>query len=274
MRKRPEREIAGRASQVLDSFDMRRLPVNPLAIARQEEIELAPGVYGQGFDGRIRYLSMIDTFVLAYRQPGPGRPEGRVRFTIGHELGHYYLHNEYLLSGRWHSSTVDFRSNAVMEQEADEFAAHILMPLDLFRAEVRQFRGKFCLLKDLCELAEKRVVASLTSTVRRYCQADIEPCSVVFSENGVVKWANHSEDMRRLGMGFFPFGDPIPRGSRTAGLWADLEDAGWAKAVEGSMEPTVWFERTTFHGMLWEEAMPLGNTGVVLTYLTLKDALG
>ena len=45
--------IAEDARQVLEAFNMWRLPVDPSAIAREEGIELAEGQYGAGFDARV-----------------------------------------------------------------------------------------------------------------------------------------------------------------------------------------------------------------------------
>ena len=41
---------------------------------------------------------------------------------------------------------------------------------------------------------------SITSTARRYCQCDVDPCNVVVSEGGVVVWAMHSEGMKARNM--------------------------------------------------------------------------
>ena len=41
--------------------------------------------------------------------------------------------------------------------------------------------------------------------------------------------------------------------------------------MEGSVDSDIWFERPFYRKGLWEEAMVLGNTGFVLTYLTLED---
>lgn len=266
MTKRPEREISTRAEDILRSLNMWSLPVDPFAVVHEEGIELAPGSYGEGFDGRVRYLNEVETFAIAYQPQGPGRPLGRIHFTIAHELGHFYLHRGYLLSGRSHGSITDFRSHDVMEQEADEFAAALLMPLELFRAEVKQYRQHVCVLSEICELADKRLGASITSTVRRYCQADIEPCAAIFSLNGIVQWACYSEDMRRLGMRYVPFNKALPRGSRSAKSFDELSDLG---RIEGEVEPSEWFERPYHQGKLWEEAMLLGSDGLILTYLTL-----
>jgi hypothetical protein len=257
-------------NRVLQALDMWRVPVDPLAIAAEEEIDLAPGEYGPKFDARIEYLPPLETFAVYYRRGGLGRSEGRVRFSVAHELGHFYLHRDRLLRGEAHNSQADFRSRNPLEQEADEFAARLLMPQTLFVAAVRQFRQRVCVLSDLCHLADNVFHTSLMSAVRRYCQCNLEPSSVVVSQQRKVKWAVHSEDMRRLGHGYIEAGRPVPRMSRTAELWGRLREGEQPEPAEGSVQASVWFERG-YARSLWEEAMPLGATGFLLTYLTLEN---
>lgn len=264
--------IADKSTEVLQTLGMWRVPVDPFAIAKEEGIELARGAYGRGFDARIEYLPMIKRFVIYYQEPGPGRPDGRVRFSVAHELGHFYLsdHRADLLKGRMHSSESDFRSKEPREREADEFAASLLMPKDLFIAQVKRFRQHVCTLKDICTLADVQFHTSVMSTARRYCQCDIEACSIVVSREGKVLWTMHSEDMRRGNMKYIPAGAPVPRMSKTAGLFErEPDDLSW---IEGSVDAEVWFERPSYRKGLWEEALPLGSTGLVLTYLTLEAA--
>ena len=251
------------AEAILKSLDLWRLPVYPIAIAKIEGIELLPDKFGDGFDGRIRFIKEIDSFAISYREQGPGRSLGRVRFTLAHELGHYYLHKPYLLGGECHSSKTNFVSKDKMEEEADEFAASLLMPMELFRDRIQLLRSGVASLGNLCRLADDVFNTSVTSTVRRYCQSDVEPCAAVFSENGRVRWCIFSEDMRRTGMGFIEFGSNLPEASHTA----KLDDPSLSE-VEGSIEPWQWFDSPRFEGRLWEEAMRLGQTGLVLTYLT------
>src|SRR4051794_26996765 len=87
----PPLDIEAVAKATLIALRMWRLPVNPLAIAKEEGIELAPGRYGEKFDARIKFIGSAKTFILFYRESCYGPTEGRVRFSIGHELGHFYL---------------------------------------------------------------------------------------------------------------------------------------------------------------------------------------
>jgi hypothetical protein len=261
------------AKGVLVALGMWRLPVNPELIAKEEGIELAPGEYGEEFDARIEYIGSARTFILYYRTTAHDRTEGRVRFSQAHELGHYYIpkHRKYLVEGNSHNSVNDFRSRDPREVEADEFASALLMPRDLFFEELKRAGlTKVCALRDLCRLAGGTFRTSVTSTVRRYCQFDWEPCAVVVSEAGRVKWALASDSMRPLGMSYFPFGDPIPTTSSSAKLWQQLNMTGSSEPVEGRVASGVWFERPR-REWLWEEAMPLGQTGLVLTFLAADD---
>ena len=94
---------------------------------------------------------------------------------------------------------------------------------------------------------------------------DIEPCAAIFSRYGVVEWACYSEDMKRLNMGFVPFRQPLPQGSRTVKKADDLNSAGH---IEGDVNAGEWFERPFHKGNLWEESLLLGSDGLALTYLT------
>lgn len=266
-------KLEDQAREVLEALGMWRVPVDPLAIAREEGIELEPGTFGLKFDARIEYLPPVRTFVIYYKRPGPGRPEGRVHFSIGHELGHFYIpeHRERLLKGQVHNSVCDYRSKDPAEVEADAFAAGLLMPRELFVNKVYEHRQGVCVLSELCRMAENVFRTSVMSTVLRYCRCDLEASAVIISEGGKVKWAEASYDMRRLGMGYVAAGSRVPAGTKTAELWTSVALGRDSSPLEGTTLAARWYEKP-YRRIVWEEAMPLGNTGLVLTYLTLQDA--
>jgi hypothetical protein len=82
----------------------------------------------------------------------------------------------------------------------------------------------------------------------------------------------HSEDMRARNMKYVPFGKSIPAMSKTASLLESIHETDVPDPVEGAVDPEVWFEKPYYRKGLWEEAMLLGNTGLVLTYITLEDS--
>jgi hypothetical protein len=258
------------AEQVLRSFKLWGLPIRPLEIAAQEGIVVRGGYFGEGFDARIEYYRAQQGFCIFHAPVGGGRTEGRVRFSLAHELGHFYLptHRERLLNGIGHNSESDFASRNPAELEADEFAADLLMPMELFRSELNSFRNGFCTLDNLAMLAD-RLQTSITSTARRYCESDREPCTIFFSTNGLMHWGKASQDMQLLGMYFWETNNPPPTGSKTAELWTKINAGEVVRTVEGRVRADIWFKwpKATY---LWEEAMPLGRNRVI-TELTPDD---
>lgn len=66
--------------------------------------------------------------------------ELRRRFTLAHELAHFYLHKEYLNQHKKIEDNILFRkqlNNNQMEKEANEFAAELLMPKNEFEKEIK-----------------------------------------------------------------------------------------------------------------------------------------
>lgn len=84
------------------------------------------------------YIQKIgeDTYKIAYNTE---HSETRQRFTIAHELGHYFLHRSRLGNGtgddRSYRSTIEGHINAKIgkreEIQANSFAADLLMPRNL-----------------------------------------------------------------------------------------------------------------------------------------------
>ncbi len=268
-----EREIEREAAEVLAAHGVRGLPVDPLGIAAAEGIRVASGHFDECFDGRIEYYRRGErgAFYLFYAEGRlPDRPPGRVRFSVGHELGHYFLphHRRALTAGRWHASHADFASDDPMEREADRFAAAMLMPRTEFVKQVERCPRSVCTIADLRRLADGAFMTSLSSTVNRYIELDFEPCAVVVSENGRVKTAYSSRSMRSLGLGWIEFGSPIPVTSAThLAATAAARTGQWDTGAE--VDSGVWFEGTASRA-LWEDVRVLGDRRT-LTLLTLAD---
>lgn len=81
----------------------------------------------------------------------------RQRFTLAHEIGHYILHRDLIGDGLtddglYRSTLKDGRSlDAVMEQQANRYAASLLMPAAAVRA---QFHSGNCSLSGMAEAFE------------------------------------------------------------------------------------------------------------------------
>lgn len=55
--------------------------------------------------------------------------KGRYRFTLAHELAHWILHREMIISDRTEAVFIEGVHNSKMEGQADYFAFALLMPM-------------------------------------------------------------------------------------------------------------------------------------------------
>lgn len=86
-----------------------------------------------GFDGLLKANKSRSKWLVLYNSATPS--EGRKRFTIAHEFGHYILHRhqqDLFECGNGDIETGDNNERDI-EAEADLFASTLLMPLDDFR---------------------------------------------------------------------------------------------------------------------------------------------
>ena len=88
----------------------------------------------------------LDAEQYALMERGPGWKLNRLRFTVAHELAHYFLHREVPQSAHF-ASLPDFarwteayggRKYAI-EQEANEFAGRLLVPVPRLQALFDEF---------------------------------------------------------------------------------------------------------------------------------------
>lgn len=120
------------------------------------------------------------------------RSQGRINFTLGHEFGHYLLHREAYPDG-FKCSTEDMArwksSYAECENEANIFAATLLMPLDDFRAQIDdRVQPDF----DGLGTCSDRYDVSLISATLRWLQCTLRSSMLVVSRDGFILWARSS----------------------------------------------------------------------------------
>jgi IrrE N-terminal-like domain len=136
-----ERRLQAAAGEQADALVIRlglAVPIDPFKVIASETPFLVAGGrdFGSRFDGKLKYNREKNRFLLLFNtkydagQP-PGKHHPRTRFSIAHELGHYFneAHYDYLRrGGKPHPSSSEYRTNVQMEREADAFAASLLLP--------------------------------------------------------------------------------------------------------------------------------------------------
>ena len=249
--------------------------VEPLAIARARGISVSFGEYGEAFDGMLEYAD--DRFhIYANTEHAGGQAAPRGRFTLAHELGHFYLdeHRHALRAGRAvaHRSVCDHESPILAEQEADHFAANLLMPADRFARQARRVpRG----LAGVRMLAE-RFGTSITSTAIRCANLDVWPCAVVkWSWRGYAWKCLSASTFRAALRSTYESPDDLPADGPTRRALA-REEAPEAGYFEAGSVASAWFPRVQLgdwrDAVLIEQAVGLGGFGV-LTLLVAESGL-
>lgn len=110
-------------------------------------------VVSENFSG-IEALTVHDTGSFVVHLP-PMTSARRDRFTIAHELGHYFLH--YREPGHSGYATFGRGKRNPMETQANYFAAALLMPSTRFERAFRRLAGDVWALADAFEVSPRAV---------------------------------------------------------------------------------------------------------------------
>jgi IrrE N-terminal-like domain len=255
------RRAADAAHGVLESLPSIKLPIDPLAIARGLGIELR-GVVQQKIDFSGCLMHAGGRWGILYRDDIP--VPGFRRFTVAHELGHFEIaaHHAAIFSGAaMHVSESGFTSHLWYEQEADHFAAELLMPEELFRAAIRDTTIGLPAIKQLAE----KFNTSLTSTAIRYAKLSPDPVAIVVSAEGRVRYCFASPCMRMIRANYIEVATPVPIESETGLHFKTGAETGAER--EGRSFLSAWFANATRELDFNEDVIDLGSYGKTLTVL-------
>ena len=263
-----EQEIAELAEAIAEEY-CPSARVNPLAIVKAKYISISFGHYGDSFDGLLEHRhGRFHIYANLNRIDHTDSP--RARFTLGHELGHYFIdeHRNALAEGLApsHPSICEYESDLSVEREADHFSSNLLMPTARFMKLAQRVPvGLEAILKIAAEFG-----TSVTSTALKYVKSDIVPCAV-------IKWSSEGYSWKWLSTETFR-----ARYIKTIESVGKLpQDSPTSKAIAGEQLPTTgffsagttasaWFPYVGSYGdrngIFVEQAVPLGRFGV-LTFL-------
>ncbi len=187
--------------------------------------------------------------------------EGRRRFTIAHEFGHYLMHRALFPKGlECSEEAVTFRNGDELEAEADTFAAYLLMPLDDFRRQISADAEPT--LEDLSAVAERYGV-SLIACILRWLEYTTRRSMLVISRDGFILWARASGPAFKSGL-FIRTKNVAPVEVPSASLLgrADFADIG-RDGVDHP--PGVWFKEEcteiTIHSDKYDQSLAILHFG-------------
>jgi Zn-dependent peptidase ImmA (M78 family) len=154
-------------SKILNDLKLQRVPVDVKQVASKLGLVIRSFDLGENISGML--VVENGRGIISYN---PNESPLRQRFTIAHELGHYELHQkanqvfvdkkfQYLFRNERSSQGIDF-----LEQEANAFAASLLMPKHLILEELKKHDFDYADEIGLKELAKTFNVSTQAMSFR------------------------------------------------------------------------------------------------------------
>jgi hypothetical protein len=251
-------------------------PIDPLAIVQSETpfLRAGGGDFGNRFDGMLEYHKSKNRFLLFYNTKydtavPSGMHHPRTRFSIGHELGHYFLdhHRAYLMKSQMaHPSKGEFRSDFLIEKEADSFAASILLPSKLVRPIINSAELSFATISNIAE----QFNSSLVCTTFRGVALSDYPCAIAGIRGGEIVWMFPSDAL--INAGIYPKKGFLPANAKKP--WEEFQ-AGVADQSESEGRVLDWFivydKEELKRVYVTEEYIPVASMGTLLVLLTMDE---
>lgn len=233
--------------------------IDPVRVAKALDIDVVEG----GIAGATERITMFgdrarirvtDRIVLL----------GRRQFTIAHAIGHHVA-KHVVSSNSDVSGWIDIACSGRTkrdEREADVYARELLTPAHWVRAYCDLMRIDL----DGVHAVESLFRVSPVMAAMRLVELSPRACAVVYSENGVVRWAKGSRTCPRL----IERGMPVPAGSIAARSVGSTIDGSHRAAARS------WFplsERAAASGEVAEHVLriPEPGWGGVLSLLAVDD---
>ncbi|WP_219082583.1 ImmA/IrrE family metallo-endopeptidase, partial [Shewanella algae] len=190
---------------------------------------------------------------------------GRTKFTLAHELGHYFVHRNQMSQSSFEcgeSDMLDGNQDVInIETEANIFAANLLMPNHDFREQITDEPFSF----DLMQHCASRYDVSLTAVVLKWLEFSKKEAIAILSEDGFMHWSKSNNRAYRAGKYFATRKEciEIPIGSMTAEARYTLLARNGVKCKAG-----IWFPNTEVQ----EFSIYSTEHGKALTVLILEDS--
>ncbi|MCW5941961.1 MAG: ImmA/IrrE family metallo-endopeptidase [Fimbriimonadaceae bacterium] len=199
--------------------------------------------------------------LIGYRQDI--REPGRIAFTIAHELGHWELHPYHSQAIACTAGDIAAYKGSGIEQEANAFAAELLMPTPMLAKTLRYASPTIQLAIEVAATFG----TSLTAAAIRVVELIDCPAIVVLSSDNRVSWAVSSPKAR-------PYysvkrGDRVEGGALAWNCLTELDELEQPETVDAS----TWFSRDRDAQRLevWEQSAVLGDYDLVLSIVSFDE---
>jgi Zn-dependent peptidase ImmA (M78 family) len=238
-------QISKLAEFVANEFSDRNLTLLN-KIANFEDVPVHYDNYEDAFDGMLLYdIESTDFHIHINTDNGNKKNSKRGRFTLAHELGHFFL-DEHRLGLKYgllepHASFHNLNQKSLIEEEADYFAGCLLMPTVKFKNHSSDYKRRtgnkgfsFNTLKDLSESFQ----ASILSTLIRFGEVGTHEIFAIISKDNIVKWYVKSNDFPNWTWKF-KIGEQVPQ-TTVAGEYYNLRNRKFTTVEQ--VDANDWFK--------------------------------
>ena len=195
------------------------------------------------------------------------------RFSVGHELGHYFLegHIDHVLpKDGVHTSHADSYPPTLMSSRP------ISSPPDFSCRAARssaRLAGTMQALQWSSKLT-KLCKTSLTATAIRYAELTEDAVAIVISTGPTIDFCFMSETIKSLPhLSWLRKGTPVPPGTATAKLNANARRVAEGERDEADIDLMDWLNGSRSVSAV-EQVVGLGNYGKTLTVITCPSLQG
>jgi len=231
------------------------LPVNINAITNNLNLKIIEttdagyeGILFKDFDGG---LIVLDNII---------EDKNRRRFTIAHLLGHFVIpwHMKKVFYCRKYGTSL-LQTDDIMEMEANNFAAALLMPK--FNLE-RDLLKKRPTLDQLETLAHQKYHVSLFALTNRLIEYTVNKHALINSKNNKIE---------KTFQGNRPLVENLQPNTFAAEFFANPPAEKTTRC--GSVPASYWFDDASQNEMVYEESMYNPMYKAVLTLLTSENSI-
>lgn len=188
--------------------------------------------------------------------------EGRKRFAIAHELGHWFLHVSESQMFICTSEQMRDYKGSPLEVEANLFASELLMPSNVFRPLAENAAPCLKTISDLAAIFN----TSLTSTAMKFVDQNRHESVLVLSRDRQVLWSKQNGNRSGLRINK---GQTIHQDSLA---WQVVEPVGKLGPI--TVDPELWISENWYQRSIemTEESWTLDGYNSVLTLLAINDS--
>lgn len=193
------------------------------------------------------------------------REDGRKRFAICHEIGHFILPGHGTDRCICKSEDIESWRKGAPEHEieANEFASELLLPYKEIKPFVRQKSLTIAIAQDV----STEFQSSLTAASLKCVEVTEERCAVVFSVAGSIKWFRRNDNFHYFVRVNQKVSDESYAGQLFSGMNVDEPN--------GAVLADAWLVSETLptDARIWEDSVFLPYYNSTITILTIHKAL-